>query len=372
MNQGSEVIVIGGGLVGASVAWGLARLGAQVTLLDEGDDALRASRGNFGLVWVQSKGLNMPAYARWSLHSADLWPDLAAELLERTGVDVGHERPGGLILDLSEAEHRATVKTLADITAQCQGRCAAYEVLDRGALHELLPDIGPSVAGATYSPADGHANPLYLLRALHTDFARRKGVYRPRQHVREIRTEGARTRVLTEAGSWVADKVVITAGLATTGLAAQVGMTAPIRPLAGQIVVTERTSQFMPMPTNLIRQTREGGLMLGYTVDDFGYDTTARVDRSRDVAHKAVAAVPRIADLRIVRTWAALRIMTADGFPIYDRSREHPGVYVATCHSGVTLAAVHSMVVPEWILSGRAPEEFDSFSTRRFDVQASH
>ncbi|MEZ5651096.1 MAG: FAD-dependent oxidoreductase [Burkholderiaceae bacterium] len=368
----ADVIVIGGGLVGASVAWGLSRLGAEVTLLDEGDDALRASRGNFGLVWVQSKGVNMPAYARWSLRSADLWPELAAELQERTGVDVGHERPGGLILDLSEAEHRATVKTLDTIVAQCEGRCARYETLDHRQLAELVPGIGPAVFGATYSPADGHANPLYLLRALHDDFARRQGRYRPRQRVQRIEADGSRVSVITESTVFEADKVVICAGLATTHLAEQVGMTAPIRPLAGQIVVTERAPRMLSMPTNLIRQTREGGLMLGYTVDDFGYDTTARADRSRDVAHKAVAAMPAIADLRIVRTWAALRIMTADGFPIYDRSSALPGVYVATCHSGVTLAAVHSMVVPEWILSDRAPEEFDQFSTRRFDVQAAH
>jgi hydrogen cyanide synthase HcnC len=62
----SDVAVIGGGLVGSAVAWGLARAGASVTLLDEGDDALRASRGNFGLVWVQGKGDGMPEYADWT------------------------------------------------------------------------------------------------------------------------------------------------------------------------------------------------------------------------------------------------------------------------------------------------------------------
>ena len=67
-----DLIVIGGGLVGGAIAWGAARLGASVALLDEGDVAFRAARANFGLVWVQSKGAGMPAYAHWSRRSAEL------------------------------------------------------------------------------------------------------------------------------------------------------------------------------------------------------------------------------------------------------------------------------------------------------------
>ena len=66
----ADVIVIGGGLVGAALAYGLSREGQAVTLLDEGDNAFRASRGNFGLVWVQGKGSRSPAYARWTRASA--------------------------------------------------------------------------------------------------------------------------------------------------------------------------------------------------------------------------------------------------------------------------------------------------------------
>ena len=89
----ADVIVIGGGLVGSAIAWGLGRAGARVLVLDEGDLAFRASRGNFGLVWVQGKGRGCPEYARWTRLSADLWPDFAAELGEQTGIDVGHNGP---------------------------------------------------------------------------------------------------------------------------------------------------------------------------------------------------------------------------------------------------------------------------------------
>src|SRR4051794_10134169 len=99
-----DAIVIGGGLVGSAIGYGLVRTGLRTALLDEGDIAYRASRGNFGLVWVQRKGDGAPHYQRWTRRSADEWPRLAAELWERTGIAVGHQRPGGVHLCLGEAE----------------------------------------------------------------------------------------------------------------------------------------------------------------------------------------------------------------------------------------------------------------------------
>src|SRR5260370_34234436 len=99
-----DVAVVGGGLVGTAIAWGLARLGQRVAVLDQGDCAYRASRGNFGLVWVQSKGLGMPEYAAWTKRSADCWAGFAAELAAATGIDVAFCRPGGFDLAVPAAE----------------------------------------------------------------------------------------------------------------------------------------------------------------------------------------------------------------------------------------------------------------------------
>src|SRR5215813_9983231 len=78
----ADVAVVGGGLVGASIAWGLARAGQRVVVLDEGEVAYRASRGNFGLVWVQGKGLGMPEYVAWTKRSSDGWKEFARLLNE--------------------------------------------------------------------------------------------------------------------------------------------------------------------------------------------------------------------------------------------------------------------------------------------------
>src|SRR5215831_16425610 len=91
----ADVAVIGGGLVGAALAWGFSRARQRVIVLDEGDVAFRASRGNFALVWVQSKGLGMAEYAAWTQQSSDLWESFADQLRAQTGLDVAFRRPGG-------------------------------------------------------------------------------------------------------------------------------------------------------------------------------------------------------------------------------------------------------------------------------------
>ncbi len=364
-----QAVVIGGGLVGACIAYGLAARGLDVALLDEDDVAVRASRGNFGLVWVQGKGKGFPPYARWSRLASQRWPDFAAELGEITGIGVGYSRPGGVLVALDEAELQGYTELLATLREEAGNYGYDYEVLDANALAELLPGIGPEVVGGTYCPHDGHANPLRLLRALHAGFLARGGTYLPRHGARVIepRATGG-FEVITEAGTVRGDKVVIAAGLGSVPLAKSVGLHIPVMPLQGQLMVTERSAPRFDIPTNLVRQTCEGSFMLGYSQDDLGFDTRTSTRTLRDMAWRCARAFPFLSDLRVVRSWAALRIMTPDGFPIYDRSERHPGAYAVTCHSGVTLAANHALEVSGWIAEDLIPDEFACFSTRRFDV----
>jgi len=84
----SDTVVVGGGLVGAAIAVGLAKQSHRVTVLDGGDTDFRSSRGNFGLVWVQGKGADAAPYSQWTGNAAKAWPDFAEELLQETGVDI--------------------------------------------------------------------------------------------------------------------------------------------------------------------------------------------------------------------------------------------------------------------------------------------
>ena len=102
MRNDYDVAVVGGGLLGSAIAWGLGRMGQRVCVLDEGDVTKRASRANFALVWVQSKGLGLPAYTGWTVRASETWAKLAGDLLEQTGLDVSFQRNGGFHLALGD------------------------------------------------------------------------------------------------------------------------------------------------------------------------------------------------------------------------------------------------------------------------------
>lgn len=365
----SDVIVIGGGLVGTAVAYGLAQPGRQVTVLDEGDEAFRASRGNFGLVWVHGKGRGLPHYARWSRESARQWPLLAARLREDTGIDVQLQQPGGLYLCFSGAEMQARRDRLAAIRDEVGGDYP-FEMLDRATLLQRMPHIGPTVVGASYSTMDGHVNPLKLLRALHTACSRRGVMLRTGQPVQRI--THANGLFTTHGGGLQcrAPKLVLAAGLGNARLAAQVGLHAPVRPIRGQLIVTERTAKFLDHPTGYIRQTDEGSIQLGDSMEDVGHDDGTTTDALAQIARRGVASFPALGQLNAVRMWGALRVMTPDGYPIYQQSSSCPGAYVVTCHSGVTLAAAHAFRIAPWIDGAAAPEGLDVFRGDRFPATA--
>jgi hydrogen cyanide synthase HcnC len=363
-----DAIVIGGGLVGSAIAYGLVREGLHTALVDEGDVAYRASRGNFGLVWVQSKGDGSPHYQRWTRLYADQWPALAAELLAKTGIAVGHERPGGVHLCLSEAELEARRHMMERMRAQSGNFGFEYRMLDHHELADLLPGIGPAVLGASWTPYDGHTNPLNLLHALHKSFVEKGGRYFPNSEVSDATAAPGDFRIHIAGGEIFASKIVLAAGLGNATLAPLFGLAAPVRPLKGQILVTERAQRILPMPITTIRQTAEGGIMLGDSQEDVGFDISQKPEVIKTIARRAVLSFPWLRDLQIVRAWAALRVMPPDGLPIYDQSERFPGAFTANCHSGVTLAGVHANAFAPMIAAGALDTALDLFSAKRFDV----
>ena len=376
MSESAEIVVVGGGLFGPAIAYGLARRGCEVALLDDGDDVLRAARGNFGLVWVQSKGMGMQRYQDWSRESAELYPDFAAELEEQTGIDVIYRR-GGLHLLLGDEEVEAKQSEIDRMKAQAVDGNFACEIIPRDDAQQMVPELrfGNSVVGAGYCRYDGDVNPLKLLRALHAGFQASGGRYHPAARVENIRHDGTAFVAETPQGRFTAPKVVLAAGHGITRLAPMVGLYAPIRPQRGQILVTERAEARIPIPLATVRQTDEGSVQLGNSEEDVEFDDGTTLDVTRRIAARAVSLFPALAALKLVRSWGCIRVLTPDKCAIYDESEEFPGAYVATSHSGVTLAAVNARQVAPWISDRETPPGFDHFSSKRFgrgedDVQA--
>jgi len=241
-----------------------------------------------------------------------------------------------------------------------------FEELGPAELRRRLPGVGPDVVGACYGPADGHVNPLLLLRALTMAAQRRGVVLQTGCDVERVERHGEGYRITGAGQTWLGARVVLAAGLGNQVLAAQVGLNVQVTPNRGQILVTERLAPFLNHPTNYVRQTAEGSVQLGDSHEAAGLNDSVSASVVASLAQRAVTCFPRLAGVQLVRAWGALRVLSADGFPIYQQSRECPGVFVLTCHSGVTLAAAHAFQLAPWIAGGAAPQELEAFSDQRF------
>lgn len=363
-----DVAIVGGGLVGASIAFGLRDLGSRLAILDEGDVAYRAARGNFGLVWVQGKGFGMPAYGAWTQQSAREWPRFASQLAHATGIDVALRQTGGMhvCLSVAELESRAT-RLWATVGQQGFPECP-IEVLDRAGVVARIGEVGADVAGATFCPLDGDCNPLRLLRALHAAVLAADAVRLTDHGVSRIVSDAHGFALYTAYGIVRCRTVVLAAGLGNARLAPMVGLRAPVRPNKGQIIALERVPPFLRMPLATLRQTDEGSVLVGDSQQDVGFDESLGIGVLSAMAQRAVRIFPCLRDVGVVRAWAALRVMSPDGFPIYVRSPQHPGAWLATCHSGVTLAAVHATALATAIRNDALPLSWAPFGDSRFDV----
>ena len=358
----TDYTIIGGGIVGLSVAWGLLQRGLTVTVLDGDDGSLRASRGNFGLVWVQSKGMTQPRYASWSQISATLWADFARELAENTGHAVPLEQRGGYDLHFSEKTLAATVEKYEALKAKLDGNYP-YDVLGHNALHKEEPHIGPKVVGAILHHQDGHANPLKLLTALAADVRRLGASVLSGKTVSEVSKPDAFRVTCADGTTVTSNKVVLSAGLGAMQLGPTMGFKAPIRPQRGQVLITEKLPKMINRPSLIARQVDEGGIQIGATNEEVGLD-----DRVTQPGLSGLAADPALARAQLVRSWSALRILSPDGLPIYQESPDMPGAYLVTCHSGITLAAAHARFLPDWLEGTDAAPDLEVFNETRFAI----
>ena len=363
----SDYTIIGGGIVGLSTAWGLLKRGLRVTVLDGDDGSFRASRGNFGLVWLQSKGMNQPRYAQWSQESAAAWADFANELGDATGRDVGLAQNGGYDLHFSEESLESTVAQY-NVLKEKLGGNYPFEVLGHNALRREEPAIGPRVAGAILHHQDGHANPLKLLRALADDVRRLGGVILNGKTVTDVEKTDLFCIRCSDGSDIRSRKVVLSAGLGAITLGPMMGFKAPIRPQRGQVLITEKLPKLINRPSLIARQVDEGGIQIGATNEEVGLDDHVTQPGLSGLAAEAVASFPALAKAQLVRSWSALRILSPDGLPIYQESPTMPGAYLVTCHSGITLAAAHARFLPDWLEASEAAPNLEVFSEDRFAV----
>lgn len=367
----SEIMIIGGGVVGLSVAMGLLLAGRRVHVLDGADSDARASQGNFGLVWGQGKGWDFAPYAQWTNRALAEWPAFARNLTELSGIDVALDQCGGFEFFTDAAEMDDFAGKLADQQRHL-GNQFSHEVLCGDDLRRQIPGIGPEVVGASFSQLDGHVNPLRFLRALRIAVKSLGGRVTMDALVSKIAPAagGGFTLSLENGENTHAERIALCAGLGAANLAADLGFATQIRPQRGELLITEKLGDRLPFLSSTIRQVDEGGVQIGGTKADAGFDDSETLEVMTDLARHVVKVFPALADVRVVRAWGALRVMSPDGYPVYARSKPYPGAYLITCHSGVTLASLHASVLADWIDDTSTAPDLEAFDERRFTLSS--
>ncbi|PLC55697.1 nopaline dehydrogenase [Pollutimonas nitritireducens] len=372
-SESYDVIVIGAGMVGAAVAYGLASAHTRVLVLDGGDTDFRAAKANFGLVWVQGKGWGNPAYQRLSHEAAQLWPAFADQLMDETGICLDYESKGGLNFCVGESQLEARRIRLSQWHGETPERVPCTQMLDRTSLRKLLPGVrlGKEVSGASFGTTDGHVNPLRLLAALQKGLVHRGGTLLGNHAVKGVSalSQGGFS-VQANLQRFDAAQIVIAAGLGSSALGPMIGLDVPLRPQRGQLMVTERLAPLLPLPASGIRQTREGTVMIGLTQEDVGFDLSTTSAAAAQMSRQALQILPDLARARLIRQWSCLRIMTPDGCPVYAESAAYPGAWIALCHSGVTLASFHAGPLADSLRNAKLDSRLNFFHHERFDVSS--
>ena len=361
-----DIVIVGGGIVGASCAYFLAERGAEVLLLEAGRIGREASGVNAGGVRQQARALpEMPL----ALESVRLWADLE----RRLEVPLEYERCGDLRI-VESAEDAARLRAVA---ARERETGLALEWVDGAALRALVPSIAPGVLGGTFCPTGGQANPLRVAAAIGRRARDLGAIVWEGCPVRALARDGEGFALDCAHGRVRASRVVLAAGAWTPIVAEGLGARLPISLFVPQMQAT------VPLPRVLgtvllgftrklsMKQMRSGAVLVGGGKRGWG-DLVTRAkglaaESMRLGAVDAVDVLPLLGRTETTRTWVGLEGLTSDEMPIID-CLETDRVYVAAGFSGhgFAIGPVVGRLLAEWLLDGTPSMDVSAFRLNRF------
>jgi glycine oxidase len=363
MTRVPDVLVVGGGVIGCACAFTLAREGFAVTLLEREELARQASAAAAGMLLHFGEASAQGPFFAAAAASSALFPELCAELRERSGIDPEFERSGALYTAVTEAGERALREKVA--------RFAAHGLawLDPREARGREPGLGPELRGAAFSAAEGHVRSALLARAFAGAAAALGARAETGVAVTALLREGARvTGVATAAGARPAGAVVLCAGAWSTALLPAL----PVEPVHGQILALECTP---PRVENMIASDeiylvprRDGTLSVGATVERTGFERRVTAGGVETLLAAAMRLLPALAEARFRDACAGLRPATPDRLPAIGPWPGLAGLLVAGGHyrNGVLLAPYTARLVADLLLGKPLPPEAAAFDPARF------
>jgi len=380
MSTRADVVIIGGGIIGASCACFLGEKGLDIHLVERHFPASGTSRACDGLVllWDKGQGAEL-ALGKMSLK---LWN----QLHESLDADFGFERAGTILLAEEEAHLRAGQEK-AEMIRQNGHRA---EVLDSQTLQGLEPELAPDLAGGVLFLDDLQVDPRRATLAMLSS-AQKKGVtLHADTEVLDIKRaphgDQPICAVVTQRGEISTPTVICAAGIWSKQIAQMVGLDLPIKPRKGHILVTAKYPDFIKHPlleggyvstvqsatddlqvALVAEMTRAGTMLLGSSRQFVGDDRTVSIDVIQAIASRASRFLPRIANTQVMRSYAGLRPWSPDHLPLIGPVHSVPGLYLATGHegAGIGLAPITGKLISDWVTNAVGSEFAAAFRPDR-------
>ncbi|MEU6013454.1 glycine oxidase ThiO [Streptomyces sp. NPDC047515] len=377
---GSDVLVIGGGIIGLVTAWRAAQRGLRTAVVDPepGGGAARVAAGMLAAVTELHYGEQM--LLGLNVASAARYPDFAAELEAASGRETGFRACGTLAVAL-DSDDRAHLR---ELHALQQRSGLESEWLTGRECRRLEPMLAPGVRGGLRVDGDHQIDPRRLAAAL-LAACERAGVVFHRAWVERLTVvhDRAAGTVLAGGTELTADQVVLAGGSLSgrlPGLPDEV--VPPVRPVKGQVLRLTVPAAYAPFLTRTVRAVvrgshvylvpRENGeLVVGATSEEMGWDTTVTAGGVYELLRDAHELVPGITELPLTETLAGLRPASPDNAPLLGPTAL-PGLHLATGHhrNGVLLTPVTGDVMAELLTRGEVPEVARPFTPFRFSPAA--
>ena len=371
MRDQYDIVIVGGGVIGLTIARALARRGVgDVCLVERGNLGTEASWAAAGMLLPQVEADAPDEFFNLACQSRDLYPAFAAALREETGIDVELDTTGTLYLALTDADHEEIEKRY-----EWQTRAGlSVEILSVEEARALEPCISEATLGALRFPKDIQVENRRLLSALANSVTKLGVEIATQTIVDSLIIDGNHVRgVQTSRGAINCPTVVIAAGTWSSFI-----KTAPmpaIEPIRGQMICLEAKPQLtrhvIYSPRGYIVPRQDGRLLAGSTSEHAGFAKCVTAGGVATILHNALEISPAISDLPLVDTWAGLRPRAPDGLPVLGPCGEIEGLFYATGHyrNGILLAPLTAELITEAIVAGVTSPLLAPFSPDRFSSQ---
>ena len=381
-----DVIIIGGGIIGSSVAWQLSRRKKRVLVIERKDICSGSAGATDGVVGYHTKkpGLQLDL----AVQSIEMFRTLNRDL--ETNVEYGLEAGG-----MQPVEDKDQWDMLEAMASEQRKSGVDIRMITAEEACSIEPNLNPDIYGALWSPTGGKVNPLAMTFGFARAAKRLGAVYLTETEVTQILTEGGRAvGVNTTAGEFRADCIVDAAGAWAGKVAALAGIDLPIRPRKGQLLITEPIGPFLRAtvqcamynvikfrpetikdPTVLkigaslsIEQQESGGLIIGGTREFADFEEENTFEAVETMVKRAVRFFPALKDVSIIRCFSGFRPYTPDGLSMMGEVRTLPGFYMAAGHEGdgIALSPVTGRLMAELIAEGKTSYDITPFSPNRF------